>query len=61
MKPEFTTVGVIALAFVVLETANGDLGSFYVLLLAAIILGLLLVNYQQIIPIFISNAPGVAG
>jgi hypothetical protein len=59
MTPEFTTIGVIALAFVVLETANDELGSFYVLLLAAIIVGLLLINYKEIIPIFVKNAPGV--
>lgn len=56
MNPQFTTLGVIALSFVVLETANGDLGKFYVLVLAAIIVGLLLLNYKQIIPIFVANS-----
>ena len=49
-----TTLGVIALLVVVLETSKGPLGLFWELTLAAMILALLLLNYQQILPAFIS-------
>jgi hypothetical protein len=51
-----TTVGAVAVILIMLETAKGPLGNFYAWILSGIILAMLLINYREILPVFVSGS-----
>ncbi len=54
----FTPLGLIVVAFLAIKEAKGTVGLYLAYMLAAIILAMLLLNYQKILPIFVTQTQG---